>query len=396
MIESFGATLRALREQRGLSLAALATRCSFAKSYLGNVETGDRPATPALAEALDRVLDSTPLLAVLVSLQRGDPMLRRALLGGGLGAAALVATDGTAAVAAVLDAGLRTAAGGVTDWDTLAADFTRRHLLAPSPAFGAELAAHIELARERVAAGDKDAARGGALLALTYGLWIGDTGRIPTAHSLYATAAALADRSEDVPTRALVRARAANRGLYEGWTAAQAGQALTTALGLYPCGQAGLEAHAARVHLHALTGNLTQGRIVLGQMADVAADMPEATGPSADQRVASFRIYLESRAGTIADTERAWAAGEQLLHAVPLWRADAEIYYGRALAAAGNVTEGARLALAAVETVPALPRVLSIGVRDLLDAAGPAATGDEIEQLRGYAARGVMPWHTIR
>lgn len=397
MVDTFGAALRSLRQQRGLSLTALAARVSFSKSYLGNVETGDRQPTAALADACDQALGSAPLLATLVSIERGDPMLRRALLGGGLAAAAtaLTAVDGTTAVAAVLNAGLRTAVGKPADWDGLAADFARRHVLAPCAAFGDELAAHLQIAQTAVARGDRDAARGGALLAMTYGLWIGDTGRIPTAHSLYDTAAALADTSGDPATRALVRARAANRGIYEGWPAGKARTRIAYALQLDDTGAAALEAHAARVHLAALTGDLTEGRRAVDDMHAAAAAMPEAAGPTPQQRVASFHSYLECRAGTIADAERVWPDTERLLAAVPLWRADAQIYMGRALVAAGNIADGAALALDAVTGLPAPVRVLGIGVRDLLTAAGPGHRDPALHALRGYAATGPAPWDTV-
>jgi transcriptional regulator with XRE-family HTH domain len=41
-----GAMLRAAREAAGVSLSALATQAHYSKSYLGNVETGEKPVTP--------------------------------------------------------------------------------------------------------------------------------------------------------------------------------------------------------------------------------------------------------------------------------------------------------------------------------------------------------------
>lgn len=397
MLDTAGTRLRALRQQRGMTLDALAARVRYSKGYLHNIETGERAPTLEVARRCDTALGTTPLLASMVSIERGDPVLRRALLGGGLAAAAtglLATTDGTAALAAVLSAGLRGAAAA-GDWDTIAADFARRHVLAPSPAFGAELAAQIEICGHHIAAGDRAAARGGALLALTYGLWLGDTGRIPTAHALYDTAAVLADRSGDRHTRALVRARAANRGIYEGWTAVQARAAIVEALTISDTGAAALEAHAAWVHLHALTGNLADGRRAVDAMQAVADTLDAGDGPSPNQRVASFRTYLECRAGTLRDADRAYTAAQPLLAGVPLWRADAQIYYGRALAAAGNVAEGADLALDAVRALPAPVRVLGIGVRDLLDAAGDTTRDDALHALRGYATSGPAPWDTL-
>ena len=324
-------------------------------------------------------------------------MLRRALLGGTLASAAglLAAGDGTTALAATLDAGLRTAIGAPQDWDALAASFARRHILAPGPDFGNELAAQITVAQQHIVAGDRDAARGGALLALTYALWIGDSGRIPTAHSLYATAAGLADRSGDPATRALVRARAANRGIYEGWNGRQAREKITEALAISDRGAAGLEAHAARVHLAALHGDLRGGRAAVAAMRTAAETMPEAQGPTPDQRVANFHAYLECRAGTIGDAERVWPQVERLLAGVPLWRVDAQLYMARALVKAGNVAEGAAMAVDAIAAMPAPTRILGIGVRDIL-AVAPAGSRDErLQVLRGYATPGPTPWETV-
>jgi transcriptional regulator with XRE-family HTH domain len=397
MVDSFGATLRALRQQNELSLEALAERTTFSAGYLGNIETGERAPTLGVAAACDDVFGCAPLLATLHSIERGDPMLRRALLGGTFAATstALLATvDGTAALAAVLQSSLHDAIEAPTDWDALAASFARRHVLAPSPAFGVELAAQIAVAQHRVTAGDRDAARGAALLALTYGLWIADTGRVPTAHGLYATAAALADRSGDPATRALVRARAANRGIYEGWTADRAQATADEALAISTTGTAALEAHAARVHLHALTGNLSAGRAAVAQMRAAADSLPEAGGPTAHQRVASFHAYLECRAGSLTDAQRAFEQAERDLRQVPLWLADATIYMGRALVAAGDVTGGAQLTLDAVQHLPFSTRILGIGVRDVLYAAGRRRS-DVLDVLRGYASPGPAPWETL-
>jgi transcriptional regulator with XRE-family HTH domain len=396
MVDNFGTVLRALRHQQGLSLAGLAQRTTYGKAYLGNIESGARQPTRGVAEACDRALGSAPLLATVLSIERGDPMLRRALLGGFAAAttAMIASTDGTATLAAVLVRGLQDSIAEPTDWDALAADFARRLILAPSPAFGAELAAQITVAQHLVQAGDRDAARGAALLALTYGLWIGDTGRIPTAHSLYATAAALADRSGDPATRALVRARAANRGIYEGWSAARCQSAIDEALAISSTGSAALEAHAASVHLYALVGDLTSGRAAVDRMRDAAEHLPAADGPTAGQRVTSFHTYLECRAGTISDAHAAWALAERDLKGVPMWLADASIYMGRALVAAGDVTAGAELTLDAVRLLPFSTRILGIGVRDVLSAAG-ARRHETLEVLRGYASPGPAPWETL-
>src|SRR5437667_5021457 len=49
-------TLREAREAAGLSLSGMAKRAGYSRSYLGNVETGTRPATPAVIRAYERAL----------------------------------------------------------------------------------------------------------------------------------------------------------------------------------------------------------------------------------------------------------------------------------------------------------------------------------------------------
>src|ERR1700756_5402603 len=54
----WGSELRARRDERGLSLAALGRLAQYDASYLGRLERGDQFATLAVAEACDRGLDA--------------------------------------------------------------------------------------------------------------------------------------------------------------------------------------------------------------------------------------------------------------------------------------------------------------------------------------------------
>jgi len=77
-MSDLGLTLRLSRQEAGLSLAGMARRTGYSRSYLGNVETGVRQVTPRLIKAYERVL--------------GDDVNRRQLLVGGLAALAAAAT----------------------------------------------------------------------------------------------------------------------------------------------------------------------------------------------------------------------------------------------------------------------------------------------------------------
>ena len=67
-MDDVGTQLRVAREAAGLSLAQMARMTRYGKSYLGNVETGRRRATPGVVLAYQRAL--------------GDDMDRRAMLTG--------------------------------------------------------------------------------------------------------------------------------------------------------------------------------------------------------------------------------------------------------------------------------------------------------------------------
>src|SRR5580704_450142 len=75
-VHRWGAELRALRDQRRLSLAGLSRLARYDASYLGRLERGDQFATLAVAEACDRVLDAGGEL--LRSWQAADGERRRA------------------------------------------------------------------------------------------------------------------------------------------------------------------------------------------------------------------------------------------------------------------------------------------------------------------------------
>lgn len=399
MVDTFGSVLRQLREQRDMSVAELAARMHYTRPAVTNVENGVRPATAGFARAADEAMGTAPLLATLLDIEKGhDPMRRRALLAlaGAAAGTAAVTADGTAALAATLRHGLHDATGNPADWDELAADVARRRVLDPA-GLGPELLAHLAVAQQAIAGGDRDATRGAALLSLQYGLLLGDTGRVPTAHGYYATSAMLADRSGDTAASALVRARAASRGIYEGFTAARARAGIDAALHLaHPHSEAALEAHGAAVHLAGLTGNLADGTRALAAMYAAAEHLPAGAGVSPILRVLNFDVYLHGRAGTLAQTWGAYDYAAGQLAAVPLWDTDARLYLALAHVKAGDATTGLQIALDAVRALGFSNRVIGLGVRDVLAALPTGHRSADADALRGYAVTGPAPWETIR
>jgi transcriptional regulator with XRE-family HTH domain len=388
VLASFGHELRLLRKQHHLTVAQLSARTGYSTAYLRKIESGDRAATDPVADACDTALGTTPLLQALLSIERGDPMLRRALLSGGF-AAALLAADAHSALAQALS--YATTPGG-QDWDQTVDDFTRRHLLGPGATFGTEIATQIKIAQHAASHGDRDAGRAAARLALIYGLWLGDLGRLPTAHTLYTAAAKLADTTGDPATRALVRARAANRGIYEGWTAHRTATTIDQALALHPKDTAGLEAYAARVHLAALTGDLTGGQHAVTAMHRIAETMPDTTGV---ERTADFACYLACRLGTLPDATAAYEYAETALAKVPLWRVDAGLSYATALTRAGDHRTGITVALDAIRSQVVPVRVLGVCVADILHHLPPGVRAPGLDELAAHATPGPHPWDTI-
>ncbi|MPY63460.1 nSTAND1 domain-containing NTPase [Streptomyces spongiae] len=65
-LPAFGAELRRLRNQAGVSLAALSDRVHYSKGYLSKIETGDKPPNADLARRCDNALDAGGALMRLV------------------------------------------------------------------------------------------------------------------------------------------------------------------------------------------------------------------------------------------------------------------------------------------------------------------------------------------
>ncbi|WP_328518311.1 helix-turn-helix domain-containing protein [Actinoplanes sandaracinus] len=77
-----GAILREARVKAGLSLAGMAKRTGYSRSYIGNIETGERQATPDVIRKYEEAL--------------GEDLNRRSLLMGSLGILAADSADDTA------------------------------------------------------------------------------------------------------------------------------------------------------------------------------------------------------------------------------------------------------------------------------------------------------------
>lgn len=401
MVESFGAALRALRLAAGFrSIAALASKVNYSKSYLGNIETGERHPTLDLAEACDQALGTAPLLSMLFD-PGGNDMKRRTLLSSiGLvtGAGAVV---GPAALADLVRHGVLDRACGGEDWDAVVDEYGRRFVADPSPQFGASLLTQLMVLHHKITAdrNDADLLRAAAGLGQTYGLWLGNQGNLPAAHNWYRTAVALADRSGDVSLRSFVRGRSLARGSYEGYSVRQTLDGVDEVLHLTHEPTTGaMEAHAARVHVHALTADAHAGRQAINDMRSVVDRLPDdalRTVAAPHARTTFLRAFLECRVGTLADAQPAYEAALPELTEWPLWLAETRVYLGRAMVAAGDVGPGIAHTLHTMQGVAHDVRVIRVAVRDVLSVVPEGYRSDELQALRAYADTSPGPWETL-
>lgn len=403
MAETFGQVLRSLRESAELSLSGLAARTHQAKATVADIEKGRHRPSAAFASACDLVFGTAPLMLMLVEMdeRQGDSMKRRALLATLAGAIGASGLGGASALADVIRHGALESAGATEDWDAVVNDYARRLVTDPSDAYGGSLLMQLAIARQQnIERGpDVERLRAVAQLSHLYGLWLGNRGEFATARGWYRSASHIADRSGDPATRVFVRARTVSRGIYEGYTGRETVNGVEEALSISRAPSAGvLEAYSALVCFHCLTGNLPLGRKFVQSMQSVAEGMPdvEATKTGgAIERTISFQNYVEGRIGPRKAADKAFAEADSALRAVPVWHADAKIYYAHALVRDGDVTEGISLALEAVNSLSHEVRVLEVGVRDVLHVVPQGHRSDALDELSKYASVGPAPWETI-
>jgi transcriptional regulator with XRE-family HTH domain len=402
MVDTFGQALRGLRIAAGFrSLAAFAAKVNYSKGYLGNIETGERQPTPDLADACDRTLGTAPLLSMLLEDPGGNDVKRRALLSSiGLvtGAGAVV---GPSALAELVRHGFLDTASDGEDWDAVVDDYGRRLVADPSPNFGASLLTQLLILRQKITEDRQnlDLHRAAAGLGQFYGLWLGNQGELHTARNWYRTAAVLADRGGDLSLRAFVRGRSLSRGIYEGYSVKQTLTGVDEVLSLTNEPTTGaMEAHAARVHVYALTGDAREGRKAISDMRTVVDRLPDEalrTLAAPHARTTFLSAFLECRVGTLSDAQTACEAAFPELSEWPLWLAETRVYLGRAMVAAGDVSPGISYALNTMQAMRHDVRVIGVAVRDVISVVPSGYRSAELEALRAYADPNPGPWETL-
>lgn len=400
MVDSFGAILRELRQERDMSMDMLALKVGWTKSHIALVETGQRRAKPDFVVACDQVLKSTPFLALIFGLTgEDDDMMRRSMLRGLATALGMTGLAATLGLADKFRLDLQEAAGIEEDWDLVIAGLQRQLTMGPTNSFGEELLSRVLVARQMVAEQNTpDNLRVAAHIGLLYGLHSGHRGNLETGNGYFRTAERLAEMSGDRTTQVYVLARVASAGPYQGLTRTQTQdryqKALTIAGDRADAGV--LEAHAARTHLAALTGDLQDGRDAVQKMWAVAERMEHASdSPTPLQRAASFDAYLEGKLGDRISAEKAFRRADTVLPSVPLWHVEARLYRGLAMIRAKDTDTGLAYALDAAKALPFSDRVVRLAVDDIIRALPVGYRSDVIDELARHGATGPRPWELI-
>lgn len=341
-----------------MSLAQMARRTRYGKSYLGNVETGKRRATPGVVLAYQRTL--------------GDDLQRRDLLAGL--AAGLVAP---AAVGALVQRGFQAALTGRSagdEWVERAERYGHDYMVTGAAALQDRLAGDLVVLQQHLETPTMWAVA--ARLLTVYGK---TTPGAQEAARWYRLAAVAADRSGDTDTRVWVRGRSALALAYEGaglsTAETMAGQALALSdrptLGALNARMALAHAAAHRGDGRAALSHLADGR----RLFDVAASDEQVSDFSVPEwRMATFASMLLSRMGhpdAAAEQDRADATRPATL---PRFATHIQLHRGLMLVKSGDVAAGVCYAREALAALP--PQRHSLSLRLMLaeieSAAAPA------------------------
>lgn len=351
-----GTTLRTIREAAGVSLSKLAGLTHYSKGYLGNVETGVRPATPDVVLAYERVL---------------DPMQRRGLLAG-----MAASTVAPAAVAHLLRTGFTAALDGhdsVDAWLWRAEQYGVEYMTDGAATVQNRLAKDLVVIQQQLEHPRLWATA--ARLVTTYGKTATDRSE---AVGWYRLAAVLSDRSDDIDTRVWVRGRAALALAYEAAELPVAQTLARQALAISDRPSLGrLNATVALAHVAGVRGEAAAA----GQELDAARRLFDIVG--SDEQVSDFAVpewrfhtlasMLLSRLGDPKAREEQDAADATRPATLPRFATHIELHRGLMLVRSGDREAGLSYARAALDRLP--PERHSLSLRLMLGEVESAAAG---------------------
>jgi hypothetical protein len=349
-----GSILRTARQAAGVSLATMANRTYFSRSYLCRIETGQRRASPQIVAAYHAVLGA-------------DDMNRRSLLLGLMGA--IVTPTATAkAVALSFEHALAAPRLTTDDWlhriDTYGTEYMS--------VGAAELQARIasDLVRIQARLDDPTLCAVAARLLVVHGKTMPSADDRGGAIYWYRLGATAADRSGDLAARVWTRGRSALALAYEGAALPTARQMAVDALAIDDTPSLGrLNALLALAHVQGLEGDpralatLNQARRVF----DVAGSHDQVSDFAMPEwRMATISSMLLSRLGDEARAIEAQETADRTRPAsLPRFATHIELHRGLMLANSGDRTAGVAYAQAAMDRLP--PERHSLSLRMMLD-----------------------------
>lgn len=368
-MDAFGKLLRQHRESAGLSLRQLGAIIHFQYSHISQVERGDRRPTEALATACDRALDADGALVEAYRSERAGAtdLHRRTML------RAMTALAAAPAVAPL--AGLEALRHGLGDaatpdhdeWEHIADDYGHDYYRQPRPALMAHLSADLTVLEHQIAA-DPDTRRPGLLraaarLSVIVALSLVASGQIVMGRRWWHTAHRVADRSDDIETRVLVRAWDVVNGCYDGRPASAVvalsddmlpllgRQATSAACGLL----------AGRAQALSMAGRHAEAVATVRQLADLAQRLPativrdvESLWGWPTHRVHHTESWVYTYAGRLGDAEAAQRRALDLYPASQArLRAQVHLHQAARLIRGGHIPDGLRCAADTLDALPA-------------------------------------------
>ena len=217
MPDTFRATLKRLRTDAGLSLAALAKRASYSTSLVTHVENGRRRPTMDLATKLDTVLGANGSLADLAAfeLAKDDSVERRAMTRI-LGILSALGVADVRLVAGIVHAGMAHTFGGAIDWHGIADDYGRAYMRTPPHVLRSKLIGDLLLLDQQLAQDAGSLPTVAVRLLTLNAMATASAGDPFDAVRWYRTARYVADETSNADLRLWVRGREAFRRGYDG------------------------------------------------------------------------------------------------------------------------------------------------------------------------------------
>lgn len=369
----WGALLRSLRVQSGLSQRALARRITWSASAVAMAETGGRPPSIEFAQACDTALDAG---GQLVEEAKND-MHRRGLL---IAIAAAPAVNASELAYRCLAVSLDGQRRGLDHWLERTEEYGRDYLaLGPADDLRARLANDLLMLRPQLDS-DRLWTVAAKLMSVKGKMTSTDSPGAGPA-DWYNLAASAADRSGEVATQVWVRGRAALSLAHEAGEVDMAATFAQQALALSDRPSTGrLNALVAKAQIAAQQGDCATALAMLDEARRVF-DLVGSDDAASDFNVPVWRFHtfasvVLSRLGD----KRATADQDQADRTRPAqfarFATHIELHRGLLMAKSGDIASGVAYAKAAAQRLPRHKHSLSLRrmVQEVAETATPRST----------------------